>query len=291
MPSWLQIKMATATTSAVQTDEFRKIWIKKFKEQATLQGGPPQDNAWEGFDAYRELHAADHLWLVMPTPDLVFSFNFLTDKLAREVHIYKIYETSVVADNQSFRDAIDALSAAEATLKNAKAPKTKVDATKSKVRTEVDKRVSQCASAVEKCRQSLELWRNSYWQDALFAPPEERMKWSIYVDDEKKIHVFPPEELVQLEEIFDNAKYPRDLVRQIDLDTRFQVRVAALLRHYLLKDFGITLRTISRLTVLTYICGKLREEGPDHLYSNPKSRRGRITVGGVDQKIRAAGVK
>jgi hypothetical protein len=290
--------MATATTSAVQTDEFRKIWIKKFEEQATLQGGPPQGNAWEGFDAYRELHAADHLWLVMPHPDLIFSFNFLTDKLAREVQIYKIYETSVVADNQSFRDAIDALSAAEATLKNAMAPKTKVnatkpkvDATKSKVRVEVDKRVTQCASAVEKCRQSLELWRDSYWQDALFAPPEERMRWSVYFDDEKKVHSIPPEELVELEKIFNNAKYPRDLVRQIDLDTRFQVRVAVILRHYLLKDFGITLKTISRLTVLTYICGKLREEGPDHLYLNPKSRRGRITVGGVDQKIRAAGVK
>jgi hypothetical protein len=283
--------MATATTSAVRTDEFRKIWIKKFKEQATLQGGPPGANAWEGFDAYRELHASDHLWLVMPHPDLESSFNFLTAKLAREAHIYEIYKTSVVADNQSFRDAIDALSAAEATLKNAMAPKTKVDVTKSKVRTEVDKRVSQCASAVEKCRQSLELWRNSYWQDALFAPPEERMRWSVYFDDEKNVHSIPPQELVELEKIFNNANYPRDLVKQIDLDTRFQVRVAALLRHYLLKDFRITLRTISRLTVLTYICGKLRIEGPDYLYLDPKSRSGRITVGGVDQKIRAAGVE
>lgn len=284
--------MATATTSTVETDEFRKIWIKKFEEQATLQGGPPQGNAWEGFDAYRELYAADNLWLVLPaagTDDLFFSY--LTDKLSREVHIYKIYKTSVVAENQSFRDAIDTLSAAEAILKNAKAPNPRVDATKSKVRAEVDKRVSQCASAVEKSRQSLELWRNSYWQDALFAPPEERMRWSVYSDDEKKVHSIPPKELVQLEEIFNDAKYPRDLVRQIDLDTRFQVRVAVILRHYLLKDFRITLRTISRLTVLTYICGKLREEGPDLLFLNPKSRRGQITVGGVDQKIRTAGVE
>ena len=288
----MQTKMTTATTSAVDTAEFRKMWIMKFKEQASLKGGPPQGNAWEGFDAYRELDAADNLWMVMPNPDPGdFSFNYLTAKLAREVHVYKIYKTSVVADNLSFRDAIETLSAAETTLKNALAPKAEIAATKSKVRTEVDKRLRQCASAVEKSRHSLEHWRNSYWHDALFAAPDERMNWSLYFDDEKKVGSIPPKELVELEKIFNGAKYPRDLVRQIDLDTRFQVRVAVILRHYLLKDFRISLRTISRLTVLAYICGKLRIEEPDCLFLDPALRSGRITVGGVDQKLRAAGMK
>lgn len=213
-------------------------------------------------------------------------FSFLTDKLSREVRVYHLYEASVVPDNQNFGDAIDALSAAETKIRE-------VRTQASRVKQEVDKTLSQRASAIEMVRSSLEKRWDSYWQDVLFAPPEERMNWPVYVDDEKRAQSIPPEERNELEKIFENAKYPRKLVRQLDLDKRFQVRVAVILRSYLPKDARVSLRTISRLTVLTYICGRLRVEGPNRLFQalKPNVRSGGITVGGVDQKLRTAGLE
>jgi hypothetical protein len=283
--------MSTAMTSALQIEEFRRIWIEKFTEQASLQGGPPQGDAWEGFDAYRELNAKNNLWLVMPSADPGDSFfSLLTEKLAREVHIYKTYKTSVVADNQSFRDAIDTLSSAEEVLNEAMARKPTFDAAKSKVKTELDKRMRECASAIQENRRSLELWRDSYWKDVLFAPPEERMKWSLYFDDKNQLQTIAPDELVEWEKIFDNAIYPKDLVKQIDLDTRFQLRVAVILRHYLHK-VDISLRTISRLAVLTYICGGLCVEDAENIILDLDGKKRTLAVGGIDQKLRAAGMR
>jgi hypothetical protein len=277
--------MARAMTSKVEAEKFRKMWIEKFAEQARQVGKPPQGNAWEGFDAYRELNATDPVWMMRPSY-YTFSWPFflLTERLFREVHFYKLYATSVVTDNQCFRDGLDALSAVETKLK-------KVRTQKSRVKREVDKTLRQCASAIEKTRRSLEERRDSYWQDVLFAEAKERRKWSVYFKNKKQVQSIPPEELTQWERILDKTKYPRNLIRQIDLDTRFQVRVAKILRRYLPKRAGISLRTISRLAVLTYICGKLRAEGPDRLFSKPNVKGGGITVGGVYQKLPTAGIK
>jgi hypothetical protein len=277
--------MSTAMTSAVDGDEFRRIWIEKFDEQARQSGKPLEGNAWEGFDAYRELEATDPVWLARPSIyTYSWAFILLTDKLSREVHLYKPYATSVVADNQCFSDGIKALTAAETKLGN-------VRTQESTVKPEVDKTLSQCVLAVEKARRSLEKRRDSYWQDVLLAAPEERMRWSVYFDDQKQVHSIPPEELAKWERIFDGARYPGKLVKQKDLDRRFQVRVALILRFYLPLASGISLKTISRLTVLTYICGKLRIEGPDRVFLLPDVRTGGITVGSVDQKLRAAGIR
>jgi hypothetical protein len=194
--------MSTATTSAVDREKFRKIWIEKVKEQARPCEGPPKGNAWEGFDAYRELKDTNNLWLVLPNAGTgEWPFSYLTDRLSREVHIYKLYESSVVPDNQCFRIAIDALSDAKEKLKEPKTPE-------SKVKSEVDKRLSECASAIDKALRSIEQRRDSYWEDVLFAEPEERMKWPVYIDDQRRIHQVPPQKLAEWQRIFDRAKYP-----------------------------------------------------------------------------------
>jgi hypothetical protein len=277
--------MKTAVTSKVETDKFRKMWIEKFDEQARLHGRHVPRDHWEGSYAYRELKDANSLWTVLPDPstDDVF-FNFLTAKLSREVWVYKLFSESVVTVNQCFGDGIDALSAAETKLTN-------VRPEESRVKEEVDDTLSRCKSVLEKARRSLEKRRDSYWQDDLFAPLEERMNWPVYVDDEKQVRSIPPEERTKAEEMFENARYPKKLVKQKDLDRRFQLRVALILRSYLPQDLGISLRTISRLTVLTYICGELRTEGPDGLSLKPNVKGGEIGVGGVDQKLRDAGIR
>jgi hypothetical protein len=279
--------MTTAMTSKGETGKFRKIWIEKFDEQARLQGRRLPRDFWEGYYAYRELDDTRNLWRVLPSDAYGDGLlNVLLEKLLWEVHVYKLYEESVVADNQNFGDAIAALAAAETKLKN-------VRTQKSPVKPEVDWTLSQCTSAIEKTRRSLEKRWDSYWQDVLFAPPRERKNWTVYVDDKKQLHWFPPDELTKAEKIFENAKYPRDLVRQLDLDRRFQLRVAVILRLHLRQDFGVSLKTISRLIVLTYICGRLRVEGPNRLFvlSKPNAKSGDITVGRVYQKLHTAGMK
>ena len=281
--------MNGAMTSGVTTDEFRSNWIERFELQAQLHRGSPRENAWGGFDAYRELFNTRNLWVVLPNEETgVYPFGFLMEKLSREVRMYKLYDSSVVTANQSFRDGLDVLSSIEKKLK-------KVKTQESSAKPGVDFVLSQCASAIEKARKSLEQRRDSYWPEVLMAPPEERrnwpIEWPVRFDEKQQIQTIPPEPIAKLEEMLEDVKYPRKLMRQLDLDRRFQLRVATILRMYLQKDDGISLRTISRLTVLTYICGNLRKEGESRLFSSAKEKKGEITVRGVDQKLRAAGVK
>ena len=280
--------MSTAMTSRVGVGKLRGMWVKKFDEQKQLHKQNPPHDHWEGSFAYRELEDTRNLWRVLPTVQYGDGpLNVLMNNLSREVHIYKLYETAVVPDNQCFRDGLDALSAAKTKL-------TKTRTQESKVKPRVDTALNQCTLAIEKARNSLEKSRASYWEEVLLAPTEERMKWSVYVDKKtKQVNTIPPEDITEAEKIFENAKYPRNLVRQRDLDKRFQLRVATILRLHLPSNLGVSLKTISRLTVLTYICGELRAEGPNGLFllSKPSAKGGEITVRGVDGKLRNAGMK
>jgi hypothetical protein len=64
-----------------------------------------------------------------------------------------------------------------------------------------------------------------------------------------------------------------------------------ILRHYLRKDFDISLRTISRLTVLTYICGGLCVEDEENIILDVDGKERTLTVGGIDEKLRPAGMR
>jgi hypothetical protein len=112
------------------------------------------------------------------------------------------------------------------------------------------------------------------------------MTWMIELDDKNRVHSIPPKELAEHERIFEKAEYLRQLVKRIDLDARFQVRVAVILRSYLSRDY-ISLITISRLTLLTYICGNLGKMHDGKLIVDGRE----ITVLAVDQKIRDAHLK
>jgi hypothetical protein len=62
------------------------------------------------------------------------------------------------------------------------------------------------------------------------------------------------------------------------------------LRHYLdLKICGVSLKTIGRLVALTYICANLATARHGKLIINDTGKR--LTVGGVDQKLREANLK
>jgi hypothetical protein len=77
-------------------------------------------------------------------------------------------------------------------------------------------------------------------------------------------------------------------VKEDDLDTLFQIRVAQIFRTFLHKE-DISRETISRLVVLVYIVGELAEEQMDYLVIRHSNRKLKITD--VTQRLSRAGIK
>lgn len=263
--------------------DFRTRWKSKFDEQARLfAAGRREHRHWEGDDAYRELQRKDALWLVLPEDELDgWPFTSLMARLEAEISTYERFE-KVSQNNDCFRDALDALSGAERRLTRTILPESQA---KGGVQAVLTKAISFLASR----RVAMEQRRDSYWEETLLAGPQERKRWSVYMDKEKHVHSIPPQELSDWEKIFNDFSYPRKMVRQIDLDSRFQVRIAVILRFYLHQEDGVSLKTIARLTVLTYLCAGLAEDRNGHLTIRYTGKR--LTVSAVDQKIRSAGLK
>lgn len=71
--------------------------------------------------------------------------------------------------------------------------------------------------------------------------------------------------------------------REIDLDGRFQERLAVILRSYLRKEDGTTLRTIARLVVLFLICAELAEKHDGELRLHNKRK---VSVSLVAKRLR-----
>jgi len=289
--------MTTTPATSLRTEQgrFRDKWITAITYQRRLakSGGPTTVSSWEGFETVGELRKTDNLRLVLPIRGSG-PFHRLIERLAKEVYFYKRFQDEIVPRNRAFELTIETVAAANSRLK-------KAQVADSPVKAEISHSLDRCAMVLDQTVTVLKERQKSYWETSLLALPEEREKWAVYLDDQKQVHSIPPRELAQFERIFDGARYPRRLVKRIDLDKRFQIRVALILRSYvplrfdsiptygILKLPGVSLRTISRLTVLAYKCGELGEEKEDHLVV--KGRKAPITVAGVYQKLRSAGLK
>jgi hypothetical protein len=268
-----------------EAESFRKNWIAgiTIKLRAYKSNSRAETGAWEGFEACHELNDTRNLWCVLPEPGMEqYPFPFLTEKLSREVYFYKSFASRIVPTNWAFKDAIDVLSAAVSKLKKAATQKSVVDGG-------LDSDLNRCCSTVARTLNRLKADRETYWQNALMATVAEKMNWDVQFREDSEVSSIPPAEMLKAEERFTKAQYPKQLLKRIDLDRRFQVRVATILRFYLRRNDKISLRTVSRLTVLTYIAGNLGREDDDRVLLNGRKRA--ITVGGVDQILRAAGMK
>lgn len=171
-------------------------------------------SVWESKDACRDLDETGTLRLVQPLHDArSFAERPLFHRLWEQVQFYKLFQDNIVPSNQCFKDAVDALSAAQSKLK-------KAHLHQSKVRAAVESDLKRCARMLAEAQLSIEwrreaLLRRSLFPDRLFPS---RM-WPIYIDENNQPHPFP--------------KYPRKLVKRTDLDTLFQLRVGAILRMWL----------------------------------------------------------
>ncbi len=247
--------------SAADAQHFRKCWSAEIQKQVRLvrNNSAPEISAWEGYEACQELIEKDMLWFVLPnrlTQDRLF--RLLTDRLSREAHLYKTFCNFIIPASLYFKDAISAVSSAKAKLSK---PKIK----DSPIKRQLEMDLKNCSALLQKTLDTLKKGRQSFWQDVLFASAKERSSWSICIDDGKELRSIPPPELAEFEQVLDKITYPRPLAKRIDFDKRFQIRVAVILRRYLSGDFGISLRTISRLVALTYLAGGLGREQDDRL--------------------------
>jgi hypothetical protein len=82
------------------------------------------------------------------------------------------------------------------------------------------------------------------------------------------------------------TKKPR---RECDIDTLFQIRAALILRMFLQKGDGISLQTIARLIVLTYLSADLATDRDGDVIVRHTAEK--LTVPNVVQRLTRAGIK
>lgn len=310
--------MLTSPKFQPELAAFRLRWTEKLEEsvRAFQDGDLPLLSVWEGFEASRELHQKDDLFVVGITdePEMKFLFDFLTDKLFREVQLYEWYSKRVIPTNKGFKKAAASLPVILRKIRS-------IESGEPIRSLRLSHELKRCSSIVETALNEVRKSRETYWKNALFATTAERGTWSFAYETledaarGRRSEVLP-EELVKheksLELSLERINYSNDLTKRTNLDARFQKRVAIILRSYLPAHpsppstsdvalqaylgpkFGtslpVSLKTISRLVMLTYLAGQLgHEDSNGQLIVD--GRKKPVTVVGIDQALRDAGVE
>lgn len=283
-------EMAQATIIEDATIRFRKSWQTEFGKQANaFRNRSTWKNFWHGATAYREFHRTGNLWRVDPVaePEQVF-VSKLTSELLKQVATYKRLRDEL--DGQRFRTtecydaACEALLRAEVILR-------KVPFGDASVQPYLSKQLGRSVDALRRMRNELKKSLDSHWQRELLAPARDRARWPVYVDGERNVDSILPDEVKQWEQAFNQVRSPKPLAKRIDLDQEFQLRTAVVLRHFIPRSCGVSLQTISRLVVLTYICGELAQEENSRLVVGRVTGNRKLTPGAVVQKLQFAKIK
>jgi hypothetical protein len=272
------------TTFSANAD-FSRRWCEALERfETTKRRDFPERSYWEGYEAFKELKRRRRLLGVCELLNYPVWF--------REIEIYRRFAENVLNANVAFRKAFHALVQAERLI---------LKTSKKVAILPVRHHLVRLSEHVASVRATLERDREGYWERALSASPDERAGWSINLDSDE-VEMIPPQDLIESEKIFASANYRRRLIKRSDLDKRFQVRMAVVLRRSLPT---ISLETISRLVVLCYICADFAEEREVKKLVDGKqvamrqlvikqlveeTDRHELTVGAVCDKLRKSGL-
>jgi hypothetical protein len=95
------------------------------------------------------------------------------------------------------------------------------------------------------------------------------------------------------ERVWHGHERSTDIIRGIDLDTRLQVQSAKMLRTFLHRDEGVSLRTIARLVVLVYVAAGLatekRNQTRPRLWIADSART--VSWRMIEEKLNAGGIR
>ncbi len=233
---------------------------------------------WEGSAAVDELRNSGWLDFVQPVDDLMDLASLMLFRyVVREIEIYREVCDSDVRRDQEVAEVLGVLKRVEERL---------LVSRKTTGPQDLKGIFAKLASIVSQEKSSLEESKGSYWEQQLVATRSARNKWLIDMEELREVI---PRELLQVEEIFSNVSFPRKLIRRSDVDKRFQIRTATILRRYLA---DVSLETLSRLVVLCYLCGGLATviDGAAYIRAAPSKAtipaKRELTVGAVYQKLK-----
>lgn len=262
---------------------FVNRWQTAFTCEGTAKSKCAIDpDCWERFLAVRELRQIGELDFIQPTDDLKeLADVFVFRRVHREIELYEQAANEGVQRNWETTETLRVLNTAARRF---------IRAAKTTNAADLKNIFSKLSRAVSEERANLQESHKSYWERALLAWQVEGEEEEWYVDvssDEKTPEPRRPQEPNEEEAIFGKVRFPTTLVKNADLDRRFQLRVAMILRRYLL---DASLQTVSRLVVLCYLCGNLVtvESGKAYIplsKANPSGKR-ELTVGAVYQKLK-----
>ena len=265
---------------------FYDKWDKEFQiQKKNHPGGISLHRFWQGTTAFKSLLNAGAIWNVMPVPPFNYGpIDRLLRSLFREVQIYRQFRNAVSDINNEFKDCIDVTTQVLAKMR-------KMPGSLSPIESSRDRSIKALTRELERLKRH----RDIYWDRALLASAEERAKWPILPtgDPTDPVEYLVPEELMIWEKNLTVTLKMGKPIKNIDLDTRFQLRIARALQFYLNVGVltGLPLRipriTISSLVVLTYIAAQLAQEENNKLYipgENLHTKRA-LTVEAVYQKL------
>jgi hypothetical protein len=274
--------------------DFYQKWVAEFEAQRLSAN--LHDDFWEGATAYKELTTPINLLmlLVPDTDPAEFPFTSLFELLWREIEGYRRLAGQIVPGNQELPAAKKVLAGILDQLEDLE--------TASQIG-QVTQLLQNLRLQVQNGLTSLEEARESWLKDLLkqykTIDSEGNEIWVAADKTDLSLPLLPPD--VELrEKLFSDFADPRHPGTNREFDTIAQARMAAVFRQYLPLE-NVSLYTIARLVVLSYICADLACEKERTI-----KRRGRspstapalvvraneniLTVGAVYQKLGDAGL-
>jgi hypothetical protein len=263
---------------AVTTKQFVARWSEEM-ERADRYGC---ESYWEAEDAVKELR--DKYPRRFRTHSLP---RVILKDLVREAKVYEHLRTEVAESNRAFKSALSLLASLRlkarkqaTTMKQKPGPAFRLI---SRSLVDISKEIERCSRRLKETRS--EFWRKELrtypgkWdnpQEVWIALPQSATEWDL---PHEESYTGAVAEGVERSSRLPNPK--PDPKRTIDLDGRFQLRVAGMFE----EEFpDLSMETRARLVVLVYVCFDLVKASEGELGIRPDSAK--LTVGAVYEKLK-----
>lgn len=275
---------------------FYQRWVSEFGKYKKPTSQNP-DSFWEGATACKELmDGTDWLLVLVPTTDTAeHPFTSLFELLWREIESYRRIAGRIVDRNKEFRSAEAMLEIVQKQLqsigRNPHMPDLR------RLLLSLSREVSKTSEKVEKLQQTA--IKDSLKQYKIIDPGGTE-NW-VPPDKTDPLIPYPPPDIELREKALGNIVSPEGLKTNREYDSVFQIRLGHLFRLSLPLG-SVSLSTIARLVVLSYICADLTKEQvwrikrPNLPPSNEpalviQGAKCVLMVDGVYQKLRRSGLR
>jgi hypothetical protein len=263
---------------AVTKQEFIDRWMEEMERAKRHH----RTSYWEAEQVLREL---DDQYPRRFTTRALRRAQYIED-LVREATKYESVRTQVAESNRAFKEAFEVLANIRTKVQR---QKTAMQKKSGPAFLRVADSFADLQKEVERCTSELRAWHSVFWRRTLTTYPSKKA-------DLKEVWIplpspgewgLPQEESYTgavAEGVERSSRLPNpkpDPKRTIDLDGRFQLRVAGMFE----EEFpDLSMETRARLVVLVYVCFDLVKASEGELGIRPDSAK--LTVGAVYEKLK-----